>query len=119
MSECVSWPYTLPNFSFPSFQVTKLCCVSLNSVPRKHLSQISCKKRGVVKLGGGAFEGVERHGGTVYGVALHGGWGRGAPAPAHAATTLVGGLVPPPREPTTAAEAFWKMPHKGKYTSLY
>lgn len=53
------------------------------------------------------------YGDTVYGVALHGGWGRGAPAPAHAATTLVGGLVPPPREPTTAAEAFWKMPHKG------
>ncbi|CAK1542593.1 unnamed protein product [Leptosia nina] len=45
------------------------------------------------------------------GVALHGGWGRAAPAPAHAAT-LVGGLVAPPREPTTAAEAFWKMPHK-------
>lgn len=48
------------------------------------------------------------------GVALHGGWGRPTPAPAHAATTLVGGLVAPPREPTTAAEAFWKMPHKGE-----
>ncbi|CAG9571849.1 unnamed protein product [Danaus chrysippus] len=46
---------------------------------------------------------------------MHGGWGRAAPAPAHAATTLVGGLVAPPREPTTAAEAFWKMPHKGVY----
>lgn len=56
--------------------------------------------------------------GEVCGVALHGGWGRPAPAPAHAATTLVGGLVAPPREPTTAAEAFWKMPHKGTYTSL-
>lgn len=57
--------------------------------------------------------------GEVCGVALHGGWGRPAPAPAHAATTLVGGLVAPPREPTTAAEAFWKMPHKGTLSLYY
>ncbi|KAJ0172634.1 hypothetical protein K1T71_011773 [Dendrolimus kikuchii] len=56
--------------------------------------------------------GSRRCAGQGRGVALHGGWGRPAPAPAHAATTLVGGLVAPPREPTTAAEAFWKMPHK-------